>query len=268
MTTKENIQQSILDFTSKSLFEAGINLFNTLGYNTSLQAPLEQKTYSKFQELYIENSQNKEFFNEEKAHTSEWKSIDILFQLTDDSFTNQQQLFDSTLNPNSMQSYLCFAVELTQAEYSKSTLAQITRQINKIFLMPIILIFRYGNAISLSVINRRLNKKDNSKDVLEKVTLIKDINILKPHRAHIEILFDMSFESLNTKTSITNFDTLHKAWTEVLDIELVTKKFFKQLFEWYEWVVNSENVHFPENATKNEKKDVAIIRLLTRLLFV
>ena len=41
--------------------------------------------------------------------------------------------------------------------------------------------------------------RDESKDVLEKVTLIKDINILIPHRAHIEILFDLSFDELKDK---------------------------------------------------------------------
>ena len=48
--------------------------------------------------------------------------------------------------------------------------------------------------LTFSIINRRLNKKDESKDVLEKVTLIKDIDFAEPHRAHIEILADLSLE--------------------------------------------------------------------------
>lgn len=35
---KQNIQDAIKSFGSKSLSEAGINLFSTLGYDTSLQA--------------------------------------------------------------------------------------------------------------------------------------------------------------------------------------------------------------------------------------
>lgn len=35
---KQNIQDAIKAFGSKSLSEAGINLFSTLGYDTSLQA--------------------------------------------------------------------------------------------------------------------------------------------------------------------------------------------------------------------------------------
>lgn len=35
---KQNIQEAIKAFGSKSLSEAGINLFSTFGYDTSLQA--------------------------------------------------------------------------------------------------------------------------------------------------------------------------------------------------------------------------------------
>ena len=100
-------------------------------FKASEIAPLDNKTYEEFKTNYIETSPSAERFNEEKALTSEWKSIDILFQLTDDSFTGQQQLFDSKLNPLNPQSYLCFAVGLNNNEYSKTQIASITREVNK-----------------------------------------------------------------------------------------------------------------------------------------
>lgn len=42
------------------------------------------------------------------------------------------------------------------------------------------------------------------KDVLEKVTLIMDIQIENPHRAHLEILADLSLENLVKQYAITN----------------------------------------------------------------
>lgn len=45
------------------------------------------------------------------------------------------------------------------------------------FPMPVMILFKHGSLLTLSVINRRLHKWDESKDVLEKVTLIKDIRI-------------------------------------------------------------------------------------------
>ena len=234
---KLSIQEAIKAFSKENISNAGINLFSVLGYDTSLQAPLDIKTYTEFKENYIDTSPSSDRFSEEKALVSDWKSIDILFQLTDDSFSNQPQLFDSTFNKLNPQSYLCFAIELNKEEYSKSQIANITREINKLFSIPIIIIFKYAKSLTLSVINRRVNKRDNERDVLEKVTLIKDIFYEKPHRAHIEILFDMSLAQLSTEYTIYNFETLHKAWSKVLDTQTLNKRFYTELSNWYFWAI-------------------------------
>lgn len=165
---KLNIQEAVKAFAKDDISKAGINLFSVLGYDTSLQAPLDNKTYVEFKEDYIDASPAADRFSEEKALTDEWKNIDILFQLTDDSFTGQQQLFDSKLNPLNPQSYLCFAIELNGDEYSKTQIASITREVNKLFSIPIIIIFKYSECITLAIINRRINKRDSDRDVLEK----------------------------------------------------------------------------------------------------
>ena len=276
---KLNIQEAIKAFSKDDISKAGINLFSILGYDTSLQAPLDKKTFAEFKEDYIEASPAADRFSEEKALTDEWKKIDILFQLTDDSFTGQQQLFDSKLNPLNPQSYLCFAIELKRNEYSKTQIAGITREVNKLFSIPIIIVFKYGECITLAIINRRVNKRDSDRDVLEKVTLIKDIVFEKPHRAHIEILYDMSLAQLSADYTIINFESLHKAWSEVLDTQTLNKRFYTELSNWYFWAIKT--VVYPgyemEAArgslfTKEEKvrehNAKNLIRLLTRLLFV
>ena len=236
---KLNIQEAIKDFSKVDITKAGINLFSVLGYDTSLQAPLDNKTYEEFKENYIDSSPAADRFSEQKALTDEWKTIDILFQLTDDSFTGQQQLFDSKLDPLNPQSYLCFAIELKGEEYSKTQIASITREVNKLFSIPIFIVFKYGECITLAIINRRVNKRDSDRDVLEKVTLIKDIFYEKPHRAHIEILFDMSLAQLNKDYAINNFETLHKAWSEVLDTQTLNKRFYTELSNWYFWAIKT-----------------------------
>lgn len=278
---KLNIQEAITAFVKDDISKAGINLFTVLGYDTSLQAPLDDKTYEEFKGNYIENSPNAERFSEDKAMTNEWKSIDILFQLTDNSFSGQLQIFDSKLDPLNPQSYLCFAIELHGNEYTKSQIANITREVNKLFPIPIFIVFKYGEYLTLAIINRRVNKRDNDKDVLEKVTLIKDIVFAKPHRAHVEILCDMSLGQLETqvKFSITNFQLLHKAWSEVLDTQTLNKRFYTELSNWYFWAIKT--VVYPGYEmeaergglfTKEEKlrehNAKNLIRLLTRLLFV
>ena len=73
--------------------------------------------------------------------------------------------------------------------------------------MPALVLFRYGQTLTLSIINRRLHKRDESRDVLEeKVTLIKDMNSLPhPHRAHLEILFDLSLVRYIKKYGFPDF---------------------------------------------------------------
>lgn len=276
---KENIQSAIQAFKSKTLFEAGINLFNNLGYDTSLQAPLDTKTFQEYKENYIDTSDIKDGFSEEKAMTSHWKSVDILFQLTDDSFDRQNGLFESHLEKNEHASYLCMAVELFGDAYTKTQISNITREINKLYALQTVIIFKYGENITLALINRRINKKDTNRDVLEKVTLIKDIVISKPHRAHIEILHDMSLNYLRTQFEIYNFETLHKAWSEVLDIQTLNKRFYTELSNWYFWAIktvvypgyqmeSARNSLFTKEEKVREHNAKNLIRLLTRLLFV
>ena len=276
---KLNILEAVKAFAKDDISKAGINLFSTLGYDTSLQAPLDDKTYQEFKETYIEGSPNAERFNEEKALVEDWKSIDILFQLTNESFNGTKSLFEPSVNPYDPQSYLCFAIELNNSEYSKSHIANITREVNKLFSIPIIIIFKYGECITLAIINRRVNKRNSDRDVLEKVTLIKDIFFEKPHRVHIEILFDMSLPQLSADYTITNFESLHKAWSEVLDTQTLNKRFYTELSNWYFWAIKTvvypgyeyeaqRNSLFTKEEKLREHNAKNLIRLLTRLLFV
>lgn len=280
MTDKElklAIQQAIIDFSKSPVYQASIGLFKTLGYNTERQNPLPHKSYDDFKDSFLGSDSP---FNEEKACVKEWKSIDLLFQLTADELSSQRSLFNTKQVDNTIiETYLFFGIKLLKAEYNRTQLAQITREINKVFPMPVLIVFKHGESITLSVINRRLNKKDAQKDVLEKVTVIKDISTTSPHRAHIEILFDLSFAELQRVHKFTNFVELHNAWQKTLDTKELNKRFYRDLSNWYFWAL--QEVHFPttnwaadKNSLLKEEEKVKehnaknLIRLLTRLLFV
>lgn len=269
-SAKKDIQTAIKAFDSGSLTGNALHLFDALGYNTVRQAPFDKKTYAEFKDNYGHAFAEKKF-SEEKALAKEWKSVDLLFQLTKDEVSGQLSLFDTKQVDNTIiETYLFFAVELTKQEYTRTAIAQITREINKVFPMPVMLLFRHGGNLTLSVINRRLNKKDEQKDVLEKVTLIKDIAIQNPHRAHIEILFDLSMEELKQTYKVANFVELHNAWQKTLDTRELNKRFYRELSNWYFWAVS--NVSFP-NDVDDDKDDTvfnseSVIRLLTRLIFI
>ena len=167
----------------------------------------------------------------------------------------------------SIESYLFFAVELINDQYTRSQFSDITREINKCFDMPVMLLFRHGDYLTLAVIDRRFHKRDESKDVLKKVTLIKDIRFANPHRAHIEILFDLSFDALLAKHTFTNFVALDAAWQKTLDTSLLNRQFYQELANWYFWAL--DHVIFPKDAPKDrdERDSVSLIRLITRVIF-
>src|SRR4030066_2517975 len=115
MTDKEvklAIQSAIADFSKETLTDQAIHLFKTLCYNTERQNPFISKNYKEFKDNYGECFEEKKF-NEEKALVKEWKSVDLLFQLTQEELSDQQILFDTKRVDNTIiETYLFFAIEL------------------------------------------------------------------------------------------------------------------------------------------------------------
>jgi len=270
MTTEEfktNIQEALQVFEKGNLTNNSLDLFSKLGYLTERRAPLNKPTFEEFQDTYISDQK----FDKTKARVKEWKYVDLLFQLSREEISQQASLFDTKqVDKTIIETYLFFALELTGEEYNRTDLSNITREINRLFPMPVMILFKYGNKLTFSVINRRIHKRDESKDVLEKVTLIKDISIESPLRAHIEILFDLSFQELLSKHQFTNFVELHNAWQKTLDTKELNKRFYSELFNWYLWAV--QTVRFPNDINDDKDNNVynaeSVIRLLTRLIFV
>ena len=274
---KAAIKEALNRFTDGVLSENARNLLGTLGYGSERTLALEPNT----PEAFIHTYGLQEKLNQDRALTTEWVSVDPLFQLTGEALTRTEAaggLFDSSqtqVDNTIIQSYLFFALRLEGSNYNRTQLSQITREINKLFPMPAMLLFQHGEGLTLSIINRRLHRRDQSKDVLEKVTLIKDINFKDPHRAHIDILFDLSLEPLNQTHDVHNFVELHRAWEKTLDTEELNKKFYRELFNWFEWAVDEGKFPNPVGEASQPRLAVPahppqehVIRLITRLLFV
>ncbi|NJL06446.1 MAG: N-6 DNA methylase [Chloroflexaceae bacterium] len=134
--------------------------------------------------------------------------------------------------------------------------------------MPILILFQHGALLTISIINRRLHKRDARRDVLEKVTLIKDIRAAEPHRAHLEILYDLSLPVLAAAHPVGSFGELQRAWATVLSSAELNKRFYREIASWYFWA--TQQVTFPAGVEPDAAKrnDVAIIRLITRMIFV
>ena len=80
-------------------------------------------------------------------------------------------------------------------------------------------------------------------------------------------------------TAVSRFVNLQKDGVSFLSIkdafsvEALTKQFYQELFEWYQWAVSeNSNITFPNNpATEDDDRediDIKIIRMITRMMFV
>jgi len=142
--------------------------------------------------------------------------------------------------------------------YTRTELSSITRAVNRGFPMPVMLLFRHGDTISLSVIHRRLHKRQADRDVLEKVTLVKEIQFTDPLRAHIEILNDLSLSALHDEYRFHNFVGLHLAWEKRLDSYALNKRFYREIADWYFWALTRDDVVLPrsiEEIGEREERD-------------
>ena len=262
----KQIEEAIQAFDTKKLYESSLALYKSLDYQSNKTERISPNNY----EGFIENfSLPKNSINKEKAFASHWKHIEFIFQVADSEITRVQSLFDTgEVDRNEYQSFLFFTIHLKEETYKRGDLVKITRELNVPFKMPVIVLFHYGGKLTLSIIDRRLHKKDTSKDVLEKVTVIKDIDIANPQRAHKEILKDLSLNGLYKKFGFHSFVKLHEAWKETLNISELNKKFYKELAYWYFWAL--QEVEFPKDELKDDKtrNPVNVIRLITRLIFV
>jgi len=263
---KPQIETALRAFSGSNLRAASIGLLNSLGYQSEKTLDLTN-TPDAFLGEFDKRDRK---FRKAKALFERWKSVEFLFQITDDEVRNadeQGTLFDSGYDDGNYQSYLFFALDLKKNHYTRTQLADITREINLLFDMPAMLLIRHNGALTFSIIDRRLHKKDQSRDVLEKVKLIKDIRYEDPHRAHIEILHDLAFPTLMAKHECRDFKQLHDAWRTTLDTNELNKKFYRELADWYFWAL--DHVEFPSDVERDEatRNATSVIRLLTRLIF-
>jgi type I restriction-modification system DNA methylase subunit len=260
------ITAALATFQSSQLKVAATHLLNVLGYSSDRSLSGPDSSPESFLDLFATGHA----FDQNKALVAEWKTADLLFQLTDQELSRESSLFtDTSVNAGLLKSYVFIAIELTGKDYARGKFSAITRQINRLFPMPVMVLFRHQGLLTIAVINRRMHKLDESKDVLGKVTLIRDINFAQPHRGHLDILASLIFSNLvhPQKKPIIDFDTLHAAWEQIFNIELLNERFYRELANWYFWAL--PQVDFPADLEPDTEKRRAtgLIRLLTRLIF-
>lgn len=256
--TKNEIKNNLQAFSKNNLLQNSLDLFTTLGYTTKRQYAIN--SLDEFKNKFLISS-----FNEHKLLFSEWENGEFLFELQANDLNSEETTITSEIVDNrAIETYWFFAIELKGESYTKKQLSDITREINKQRPIPAFILFKYADKLTFSIIDRRLNKKDDNKDVLEKVILIKDINFNNPHRAHIDILSDMSFENIKNKFNVSNFVQLHLNWLKALSVSELNKRFYTELSNWFFWTMDT--CQFSKNNTIKDNVMFGI-RMVTRIIF-
>lgn len=286
--TRNQLLESLQGFAKAPLQKGATAILNALGYASGKTIDLPSAPAAFAKELAaLAGTSNA--LSSDAACINDWASAAFLFQLTNDELptlaAGQMSLLpdSSGIQAYQVESFVFLALDLKPGNWSRTRLAGISRELNKLFPMPAVVLFRHPSEagswlLSVAVIHRRANRVDASKDVIEgKVSIIKDIALQHPHAAHLRILESMALAEVDSKFVPSSFEALYKAWLKVLDVKALNDRFYKDLAEWYYWAIRAETgVQFPkgqplevsDDPATNNRPTVAVIRLLTRLIFV
>ena len=268
---RNRIADSLACITGSSWSTEATALLDALGYRSDVSGPEMPGGASEFVATFPAQNPNTQT---ERGFLESAESVRLLFQLSDRHVAESvpRALFDAAgFDTGNARSFLFAAVQLHGDAYPRGQYAAFTRELNKRFQMPMVVLFRTtANRITLAFVHRRTNKRDPERDVLGSVSLIREINAAEPHRAHLDILAELSLPErlkwMDTHGKPHNFDGLLDAWLAALDTEELNKRFYKELFTWFERA--AKTAKFPTEEARTLPAEEHVIRLITRLMFV
>ncbi|MBD5328517.1 MAG: restriction endonuclease subunit M [Bacteroides sp.] len=252
-------------FITEPLFDATEAILTHLQIHYTSQS----KTPLSFHELYTDTTSSS-MPQALKEVVAKVNNTYLIGAIDEDTLEGRQSDFDIDKPlDGKYNTMIIFAVDIKQGySLTRGELATLTRGFNRMApQLPVIVFIKNGDSLSLATCERsEYCRAGMEGEKLGKVSILRDINCADPHRGHIDIL-----ESLGDKVYPT-FDELYKHWLEVFSSELLTKKFYTELSEWFAWVIGSGKVKFPNDISTTEDdtkfNHEAVIRLITRLIFV
>ena len=250
---------------------AATALLGALGYRSERIPAGQSGDPGDFIDQYPARNRNTAAERDFREHA---RSVHILFQFTGGEIRDATQpaLLDAVgFDPGNAGSFLFAAVQLRGDTYPRGEYAAFTRELNRHIRLPIVALFRTaGGRVTLGFVQHRPNRRNPERDVLGSISLIREINPAQPHRAHLDILAELSLPErlrwLARNGKPANFDGLLAAWLDALDTEELNKRFYRELYAWFERAL--ETAEFPTGPARTLGKEEHVIRLITRLMFV
>ena len=270
-STTNDIRTALSAAAADDFPELATALLGTLGYRSERTLTGQTGKPADFIQQFPAQNPGTQW---ERSFLDNAQSVRILFQFTGSEIQaqTQRELFEAAdFDTGNARSFLFAAVELNGSSYPRGQYAVFTRELNKHIRLPMVVLFRTAdNRITLAFVHRRPNKHDPNRDVLGSVSLIREIDPESPHRAHLDILSELSLPErlrwMDSHGKTHNFDGLLDAWLDALDTEELNRRFYRDLFAWFERAVKTAK--FPADEAKTLPTEEHVIRLITRLMFV
>ena len=263
------VQTALREIPDGDFAATATRLIDLLGYQSDRIPPDQTGHATDFIRQFRAENPGTKTENEFLEHDP---MVQVLSQVTDteiDLSSQQQLLRIDGYDPANIRSFVFAAVDLKGDTYPRGKYAQFAREANKRLSQPTVVLFRTtGGKLTFAFMKRRPDKRDNKRDVLGKVSLIREIDTQSPHPAHVRIVAELALDNrlawMKSRNKHPNFEGLLEAWLDTLDIEALNRQFYKELFAWFEHAV--AEARFP--TTENPSKKEHVIRLITRLLFI
>lgn len=167
---------------------------------------------------------------------------------------------------------LVVAIDVPESvKATRTVLSQWLRKVNrKAAGRPVVAVFRSHDrkTVSIGAIERVERKRAGSGDKLGKVSLLRDIQIHKPHQGQQRILWRLHLAETERR-KINSVHALEKHWRQAFDVQVLNKDFYEQLFHWYLWAWPQVKFPMPETSgiSSEENASRATLRFVTRMLF-
>src|SRR6218665_1948322 len=251
-------------FNAPNLFDASVDLFKQLDIklNSNTAEPLPIKDLLK--QHYKDNHAFKTVGNTYFIGIID----DTVFksaEASDVNYSYREALHEGDKNYDGL---MLFALELSKPP-TRAEISDLTRTFNRISQkMPVALLLRYqaekGACFSIAICERaKYEQEGHEGEKPGKVIILRDVYAQATHAGHKHIL-----NELKKPVGVSNYKELHERWLKVLDVNILNKKFFEDLANWYFWAMGE--VSFPDDLEKNEevRNATSLIRLITRIIFI
>jgi hypothetical protein len=147
---RQDIAAALAHFQTLPLKDASRQLLARLGYKSD---KFLSGAGSRPQDFLKDFASGHPLDEEKKALVPEWKSADLIFQLTDEELSRESTLFtDGSVHRGLLKSYIFIAIELKGADYARGKFSGIARQINRLIPMPVMVVFKHGDQLTIAAL--------------------------------------------------------------------------------------------------------------------